>query len=172
MPCLTSLQINIWNTVTLESYYWFAVNPVTIYRESLNVNFILKREWPLGQSFFACGDGPSTCPWAASGCRCERWNPCAWLPLPAAGTWRCSSSSAHRSAVSLPAARPACTTGPTAPRPAGQSPCNRGTSAQHTRACAQPLSAPASLCKGHITFRHANRDADSTPKPTLTNVSG
>lgn len=171
--CLTSLQISIWNMVTLDSYNWFAVNSVTIYYNFLNVNFILKQEWPLGQSFSACGDDPSTCQWAASGCRCERWSPCAWLPLQAAGMWRCSSSSARRSAVSLPAARPACTTGPAAQPPTGQSPCNRGTSTQHTplSVLKTPLCNFQPLCKGHVTFCIAHCDVDSTWKPTFSNVS-
>lgn len=155
-----SLQINIWNAVTLDSYYRFVVNPVTIY--SLNINFILKQEWPLGQNFFSSVDDPSTCQWAASGCTCERWSPCAWLPLRAAGMWRCSSSSTRRSAVSLPVAHPACRTGPIARPPAGQSPCNRGTHVStHSPMLQTPL-CHRSLCKGHITFRHADRDGDST----------
>lgn len=91
------------------------------------VDFALKQCWPLGQNFCASGDDPSTCLWAAFGCKCEQWSPCAWLPLRAASMWRCSSSSARRSAVSLPVAHPACMTGPAAPPPTGRSPCNRGT---------------------------------------------
>lgn len=80
--------------------------------------------------------------------------------------WRCSSSSARRSAVSLPVAHPACTTGPTAPPPTGQSPCNRGgirsfPSAQ-AACCRKHPSAADSLCKGGITFHRANRDVDCT----------
>lgn len=97
-------------------------------RIPLAVNSILKQCWPLGQNFCASGDDPSTCLWAAFGCKCEQWSPCAWRPLQAAGMWHCSSSSARRSAVSLPVARPVCMTGPTAPLPIGQSPCKRGTS--------------------------------------------
>lgn len=81
--------------------------------------------WPWGLSSCASGADPSTCPWATSGCMCVRWSHGAWQLLRAAGMWRCSSSSAHTSAVSWPAAHPACRTGLGAPRPVGQSPWMR-----------------------------------------------
>lgn len=75
---------------------------------------------PSGLSSCAYAGVPSTCRWAASDCRCERWNLCAWLLPPAAGRWRCSSSSARMSAASWPSARPVYRTGLGVPLPAGQ----------------------------------------------------
>lgn len=75
---------------------------------------------PSGPSSCAYEGVPSTCRSAASDCRCERWNLCAWPLPPAAGRWRCSSSSARMSAASWPSARPVYRTGRGAPPPAGQ----------------------------------------------------
>lgn len=75
---------------------------------------------PSGPSSCAYAGVPSTCQSAASDCRCERWNLCAWLLPPAAGRWRCSNSSARMSAASWPSARPVYRTGRGVPPPAGQ----------------------------------------------------
>lgn len=171
--------MSTWNTVNLAIHYWFVVSPATVsynFFVIITVNFILKQCWPLDQNFCASGDDPSTCLWAAFGCKCEQWSPCVWLPLQAAGMWRCSSSSARRSAASWPVARPACTTGPTAPPLTGRSPCNRGT-------FILPISPGSPLQKTFLCNRQPLRGEHHLPsckswcwlytrKPTFANVSG
>lgn len=79
---------------------------------------------PLDQNFYAFAAYPSTYLSEAFGCMCEQWSPDAWLLQQAAGMWRCSSSLARRSTVSLPTAHPACMTGPITQQPAAQTPWN------------------------------------------------
>lgn len=83
-------------------------------------NFSMFLLLPSGLSSCASVGVPSTYQSAASGCRCERWNLCAWLLPPAADRWRCSSSSAHMSAASWPSAHPVYRIGLEVPLPAGQ----------------------------------------------------
>ena len=55
---------------------------------------------PSVQGSSSSAASPSTCPSAASGCRCGRWSPGVWLPQPVWGRSNCSSFSARTSVVS------------------------------------------------------------------------